>query len=177
MEEIMNFIRNVGEVVVPILTVILSSTFFGYLVSSLISNKIRKRNDKESLDLLKGILQKDTGVEEITKMQNSLSEFLAKVESLKDSDITLQNQVILLAQMINVIFENSTLPSEVKAQLNAIKTKLEYGVNTNVVDDLSSEIVKLKEENDVLKNEIETTKNVVKTEPTTTKKYKKTVIQ
>ena len=122
-------------------------------------------------------MQKDTGVEEITKMQNSLSEFLAKVESLKDSDMTLQNQLILLAQMINIIFENSTLPSEVKAQLNAIKTKLEYGVNTNVVDDLASEIVKLKEENDVLKNEIETTKNVVKTEPTTTKKYKKTVIQ
>lgn len=177
MQAVVDWINVNGNAVLVIITFItlVICTILG-IVDSFKSKKDKIAKTSQ-IEIMTKIAEKDTAVEDVKVLDSKTETLISNVDKMSEELKTNRNQNILLGQMLGIIFENSTLSPEVKAQLSAIRTKMEYGVDTSILENLNSENLKLKEALAVMTNkEQEKEQPVVVTESKETKKYKSSVV-
>ena len=175
--QIKNWIDVNGDFVIIIITFITAVICTVLWVIDMFRNKKNKLDRDSTIGILTSIANKDTAVEDVKVLDSKTETLINNVDKMSDEIKTNRNQNILLGQMLGIIFENSNLSPEVKSQLSALRTKMEYGVDTSVLETLNAENQKLKEEISVMinKEQIKETPTVV-SEPVSTKKYKSSVV-
>ena len=129
-----------GDIITPILTTILMA------LTTALALKIRtdaKLNSAKADLQIKAL--KDVANREDNKPQ--LNEQTKEILELKQA-------VVLLSDMFATAFNNSTLDPDVKEKLEILKNKITYGSEEELVKELESANVKLKEEIEHLKSEL-----------------------
>lgn len=176
MEVVFEWLRVNGDIVTAALSFVVM--VLGFCTTVLVNlTKIRRaKNDKIQTELMTDILNKDTAKDDVMKLEEKVKVLAEGVYQVHEDQLTAKNQNILLGQMLGIIFENSTLSDDVKAQLTSLRTKMEYGMDASVLETLNDENQKLKEEVAVLKKEKEDAATKVTAEPVVTKKYSKKVV-
>ena len=85
--------------------------------------------------------------EELKANINSLqNDFNTIKEDLTNELSKSQTQDIILGEMLSLIVENSTLPSEIKDKFNVLKTKLNFNNDSDYLQNLLEEKKRLIEE-------------------------------
>lgn len=85
--------------------------------------------------------------EELKANINTLQNDFTKVkEDLTNELSKSQTQDIILGEMLSLIVENSTLPSEIKDKFNVLKTKLNFNNDSDYLQNLLEEKKRLIEE-------------------------------
>lgn len=159
METVLQAIKDVGAILVPL---ILSAEGVYFVVKAILNHFSKKKNNKKYnllTELLTNIAEKDSVKTEVKHQTEDIEKLISDVEmlhkTLKADDQAARNQMITISQMLSVIFEQSTLPNETKERLRALKTKIEYGADVNIVEQLLDENAKLKEDRAQLKSSLE----------------------
>lgn len=96
------------------------------------------KEENSPLNLFKAELKADISLlqNDFTKVKEDLFNELSKS----------QTQDIILGEMLSLIVENSTLPSEVKDKFNVLKTKLNFNNDSDYLQNLLEEKKRLIEE-------------------------------
>lgn len=96
------------------------------------------KDENSPLNLFKAELKADISLlqNDFTKVKEDLFNELSKS----------QTQDIILGEMLSLIVENSTLPSEVKDKFNVLKTKLNFNNDSDYLQNLLEEKKRLVEE-------------------------------
>lgn len=125
----------IAGLVVVIKTVGLGKLFYGLktLIASIFS-----KEETSPLNIFKAEL-----IANINNMQN---DFTKVKEDLTNELSKSQTQDIILGEMLSLIVENSTLPSEIKDKFNVLKTKLNFNNDSDYLQNLLEEKKRLIEE-------------------------------
>lgn len=149
-QTVIQTIVDIGKVLEPIL---LSGLTLYFTVKSIKERFATKKTDKRwnnIAELLEQILIKNTCETEVKEAKAEIQELKKSILELKDSlkndESVSHEQLKTLGQMIDVIFENSTLPMETKERLRALATKVEYASDATIVDELISQNAHLQED-------------------------------
>lgn len=79
-------------------------------------------------------------------INNLQNDFTKVTEDLTNELSKSQTQDIILGEMLSLIVENSTLPSEIKDKFNVLKTKLNFNNDSDYLQNLLEEKKRLIEE-------------------------------
>ncbi len=82
----------------------------------------------------------------IANINNMQNDFTKVKEDLTTELSKSQTQDIILGEMLSLIVENSTLPSEIKDKFNVLKTKLNFNNDSDYLQNLLEEKKRLIEE-------------------------------
>ena len=95
-------------------------------------------------ELLKNLLEKDTGKDLIEELKAEVKEEISKLSDLKNASVSQTSQNVILGHMLSTIFQYSSLPPEVKEHLKALEANLEFGADGKYLEDLLNENKELK---------------------------------
>ena len=150
MNEVLIWIKDIlGQYATPIiavatfisgLIVIIKTLGLGKLFSGLktLIASIFGKEENSPLNLFKAELKAN-----ISNLQN---DFTKVKEDLTNELLKSQTQDIILGEMLSLIVENSTLPSEIKDKFNILKTKLNFNNDSDYRQNLLEEKKRLIEE-------------------------------
>lgn len=170
MQAVIQALRDAGSWLVPAMLSAEGIGLLWILVKSWWKNKGQKKNNNLIIELLTTIATKDTCSEDVKTAAERLETLTEKLEKAKDTlqadDQSVHNQLTTIAQMIGIIFEQSSLPLETKERLRALKTKVEFATDVNIVEKLLAENANLQTRLDDAKValEEEQAKNAAKVE-------------
>lgn len=149
-----------GDMITPVLVTLLVSivTYLG------VSIKAEAKKNKIKADLqieaLKQVANREDNKPQLEQQSAQISE--------------LSRCVSLLADMINVAFQNSSLDPEIKDNLSSLINKLKYGTEEDLVKELEAQKAALLEQINSLKEEL-SSKNSSVAQVTTTQETVKRV--
>ena len=98
----------------------------------------------DRVDIRKRIISNQKKVEVLMELIDMLKESIK--EDLTNELSKSQTQDIILGEMLSLIVENSTLPSEIKDKFNVLKTKLNFNNDSDYLQNLLEEKKRLIEE-------------------------------
>lgn len=157
MQPVLDWIAQAGEILVPILVALASVFTAAKWIGEIFANKKADKTNKAQLGLLEAIVNKDTCADAVDKNTEHIDALETKVNDNVEQTKNIESQLIILGEMLNTIFENSTISPEAKEHLKALKTKLEYGAQGEFLNGILDENTKLKEEVSVLQKQIQAT--------------------
>ena len=156
MNEVLIWIKDIlGQYAPPIITI---GTFIAGLVVTIKTFGLGKL-----FSGLKTLISGIFGKEETSPLNVFKNELKANISNLQNDftkvkeDLTnelskSQTQDIILGEMLSLIVENSTLPSEIKDKFNVLKTKLNFNNDSDYLQNLLEEKKRLIEELESVKN-------------------------
>lgn len=108
-------------------------------------------------------------IEELKKI-NAKEDTRPELDTLKNELEDLKQTIRYLAEMINEAFQNSTLDESVKDSLTILRNKMIFGVDDDVVKQLTEEKTRLEEQVAGLQQQLKVASTVTPTKETRTRR-------
>lgn len=130
-----------GDMITPVLVTLLMSIVTWLAIKIKTDAKINKEKTDLQIQALKDVANREDNKPQLEQQSAQISE--------------LSRCVSLLADMINVAFQNSNLDPEIKDNLSSLINKLKYGTEEDLVKELEAEKAALVEQINSLKEELD----------------------
>jgi hypothetical protein len=137
-----------GNMITPVLVTLLTALVTAVALKIRSDAKVNAAKTDMEIEALKEVANRENYKPQILALEETIKELKQEIKELKQ-------ETRYESEMINLAFQNSNLTPEVKDNLTSITNKIKYGTEDNLVKELEAEHAKLKEENTVLKAELE----------------------
>lgn len=155
LDTISAFIARMGEWLVPILMVLGTIYAAGSWVGKAYDKKQERKEKKEYNDILKTIADKENCSKEVVDLTKVIEDQKVQIKSTNEQVEKVQKQLIIMAQMFRTLFENASISRDAKDRLAVLSDKMEYNLDTDLLQKLENENAKLKEQLEFLSKPVE----------------------
>lgn len=144
-----------GDMITPVLVTLALALLTSLALKIKSDAKIAAQKAELQLEALKQVANREDNKPQLEAQE-------AKIEELT-------NAVANLSSMIDLAFQNSNLDPEIKANLSALRNKIVYGTEEDLIKKLEEEKEALKNQVDALTQKLSSS-NIIKTETVSTTK-------